>query len=212
MTPLAPDRAALVDVSAAIAARDGSTLASALERARDAVPAEAVEEVLLQSYLFLGFPAALTAMAAWRDLTGPAARAADELAPDGSLDAWTARGQEICRRVYGPSYDRLRENIANAHPALDRWMIAEGYGKVLGRPGLDLATRELCIVALLAVSAREPQLHSHLRGALNAGADREAIGAALGAGLRLVDDARWKERAEDLWKRVRARHEREGAR
>ncbi len=46
----------------------------------------------------------------------------------------------------------------------------KGYGKVLGRPGLDLATRELCIVALLAVLRTPRQLYSHLRGALNAGA------------------------------------------
>jgi hypothetical protein len=52
-------------------------------------------------------------------------------------------------------------------------MIVEGYGKVLGRPGLDAGdVRELCIVALLAVAGRAAQLYSHLRGALNAGARR----------------------------------------
>jgi 4-carboxymuconolactone decarboxylase len=64
----------------------------------------------------------------------------------------------------------LRQNIRALHPALDAWMITDGYGKVLSRPGLDLRTRELCIVAACAASAQQRQLHSHLHGALNAGA------------------------------------------
>ena len=54
-------------------------------------------------------------------------------------------------------------------------MVTEGYGKVLGRAGLDLATRELCIVALLAPQDAGPQLYSHLRGALNVGAAPEDV-------------------------------------
>ena len=38
-------------------------------------------------------------------------------------------------------------NIKALHPALDTWMIVDGYGKVLGRPQLDLARRELCVIA-----------------------------------------------------------------
>ena len=49
-------------------------------------------------------------------------------------------------------------------------MVLEGYGKVLGRPGLDLPRRELCIVAACAATDQDRQLHSHLHGAINAGA------------------------------------------
>jgi 4-carboxymuconolactone decarboxylase len=66
-------------------------------------------------------------------------------------------------------YDRLRVNIRGLHPELDDWMIVEGYGKVLSRPGLDLPRRELCIVAACAASEQARQLHSHLHGALNVG-------------------------------------------
>jgi 4-carboxymuconolactone decarboxylase len=62
---------------------------------------------------------------------------------------------------------------------MERWMVVEGYGKVLGRPQLDLPTRELCIVALLAVLGMPRQLHSHLRGALNAGATLEEVEVAM---------------------------------
>ena len=77
--------------------------------------------------------------------------------------------------MYGGQYEKLRANIAALHPDMERWMVREGYGKVLGRPGLDLATRELCIVALLAPQDAGPQLYSHLRGALNAGADEALV-------------------------------------
>ena len=60
-------------------------------------------------------------------------------------------------------------------------MIVEGYGKVLSRPALDLARRELCIVAACAASRQERQLHSHLHGALHAGASKAAITDTLGA-------------------------------
>ena len=61
-----------------------------------------------------------------------------------------ARGEATCAAVYGAMYETLRENIRALHPALDEWMITEGYGKVLSRPGLDLPRRELCIVAACA--------------------------------------------------------------
>lgn len=212
MSALAPDVSALVAVSAAMAAHDGGeALATAFERAEARARPEQVEEVLLQGYLFLGFPAALTAMASWRERAGPTGHGAGEdPAAEEDLPRWTARGEEICRIIYGASYDRLRSNVARSHPALDRWMISEGYGKVLGRPGLGLVARELCIVALLAVSAREPQLHSHMRGALNAGAPPAAVEAALNEGLQLVRNDAWQGRAKALWERVRARHEARG--
>jgi 4-carboxymuconolactone decarboxylase len=73
----------------------------------------------------------------------------------------------------------LRQNIRALHPALDAWMITDGYGKVLSRPGLDLKTRELCIVAACAASGQQRQLHSHLHGALNAGASTAEVEDAL---------------------------------
>ena len=58
-------------------------------------------------------------------------------------------------------------------------MIVEGYGKVLSRPGLDIATRELAIVAFLTVDNRPKQLMSHIRGALRVGVTTAQIGATI---------------------------------
>ena len=138
-----------------------------------------VEEIILQSYLFAGFPRALNAMRAWRAVSGSAAEGDDDEASVDDLDAWRERGEENCAIVYGDHYERLRKNIRQLHPALDEWMIVDGYGKVLSRPGVDLRTRELCVVAACAVSGQQRQLHSHLHGALNAGASAATVGAVL---------------------------------
>jgi 4-carboxymuconolactone decarboxylase len=160
----------------------------------------AVEEALLQSYLFLGFPAALTALAEWRELTDT--RPAPET-DTGDPSEWRLRGEAVCRIVYGPAYDKLRDNVRRVHPVMDDWMIQEGYGKVLARDGLDLETRELCIVAILSATGWEPQLHSHLRGAMHAGCSASSVSEALEAGLALADDETWRFDARSLWKRVR---------
>ena len=193
----------LVRLSAAVAAGDAETRIGAMRDARETSSSVAVEEALLQSYLFLGFPAALTALSEWRDLTGT--RPAPET-DSADPSEWGRRGEAVCRTVYGRAYEKLRGNVRRVHPAMDEWMVREGYGKVLAREGLDLGTRELCIVAILAATGWEPQLHSHLRGALHAGCDPASVAEALEAGLGLNRAPAWCDGARLLWKRVRGRY------
>jgi 4-carboxymuconolactone decarboxylase len=200
---LAPGRAALVRVAAALATRDRDRVSRALGRAAREADAAGVEEVLLQSHLFVGFPDALEAMALWRELGMQAAPA--PAAEEPAL--WARRGPEVCARVYGASYPKLRRNVQTIHPELDRWMVEGGYGRVMGRPGVDLATRELCIAALLAVWDAPRQLHSHLRGALNAGAAPGEVEAALEIAAEYLDAERGAE-VRTLWDRVAASHDR----
>lgn len=208
--PLATRRRRLVRLSAALASDDDRRRDEALDRAAEAVSSGVleqgeVEEALLQSYLFLGYPTALAAMEAWRDRAPEAPPEADPLAEPGETVAWRERGEEVCRRVYGRAYGRLRRKVRALHPALDRWAVTEGYGKVLGRAGLPLVDRELCVAALLAVRGREPQLHSHLRGALEAGAAPGTVEAALGLALEATDRAGREASAREVWRRVRRR-------
>ena len=197
-------RRALVRLSAALAAGERARWIEALRTAIDEAPPTAVEESLLQSYLFLGFPAAVAALADWRHLTGT--RPMSESVADASdLAEWRERGEVVCREVYGRAYEKLRGSVRLVHPAMDDWMICEGYGKVLSRDGLDLATRELCIVAILAATRWEPQLHSHLRGALHVGCSPSAVEDALEEGIATTADEVWRDRARALWRRVRDR-------
>ncbi len=168
-------RWALLHVAAALATRDASLLRAAMEAARDGAETNEVDEVILQSHLFVGFPDALNALGLWRAVSGTEAPPSAGEDPAG----WDARGERVCAAVYGANYDKLRINVRQLHPDVDGWMVTGGYGRVIGRPGLDLATRELCIAALLAVWNVPRQLHSHLRGALNAGASVAEVDEAV---------------------------------
>lgn len=137
-----------------------------------------VEEVILQSYLFCGFPRTLNALSAWREIVplAPVDRGGSSSLDhimrqdtENSLESYYSEGEISCRRIYGKSYERLRGNIRALHPDIDYWMIVEGYGKVLSRPALPLEYRELCIVSACAAAEQLPQLRSHLRGAINLG-------------------------------------------
>lgn len=170
---------ALVRLSGVIAAGTEPQMRDALVRAATECRPEWVEEVVLQSYLFAGFPRALNAAREWRRISGRRAPATDEGEDFGKAAHWRAEGEKTCATVYGPFYERLRHNIRELHPALDAWIIVEGYGKVLSRPALDLKRRELCIVSACATARQDRQLHSHLHGAIHAGASPAEVAAAL---------------------------------
>jgi 4-carboxymuconolactone decarboxylase len=190
----------LVRTAAVIAAGDEPAIRAALADASEAVRSEWVEELILQSYLFCGFPRSLNAMREWRRLTGDAVAAEVD---DGDAAEWRRRGEETCQLVYGEMYERLRVNIRGLHPELDEWMIVEGYGKVLSRPGLDLGRRELCIVAACAASGQDRQLHSHLHGARNVGVAVEVVTQALNALAGVVSESRMAT-IRLLWRRVQS--------
>jgi 4-carboxymuconolactone decarboxylase len=196
--------ASLIGLAATVAIGNEADVRAAMAVAARSVDPTWVEELLLQSYLFVGFPRALNATREWRKASGIAAPLADEGAEVGNVEEWTLRGAATCAIVYGSMYAQLRANVRSLHPALDVWMIVEGYGKVLSRPGLDLKRRELCIVAMCAVLDQERQLHSHLHGALNAGASHAEVAGALAAVEPILGASRMR-RINMLWARVRSR-------
>ena len=171
----------LVRLSAVVTAGSETQLRAVIAEAVGVVRPSWVEEVILQSYLFGGFPRALNAMREWRRASGELAPVEDETAGIEHAAAWERDGERTCAAVYGRFYERLRDNIRDLHPALDAWMVVDGYGKVLSRPELDLRRRELCIVASCALGRQDRQLHSHLHGALHVGAHPEELTAVLEA-------------------------------
>lgn len=170
VAPLEAGLRHLVRIAGAIAGSPEGQVRAVMSDALDSVDPVAVEEIILQSYLFAGFPRALNAARAWRAVSERPAPEVDSESLVANLDMWRDVGERTCAIIYGESYEKLRDNVRQLHPALDEWMIVDGYGKVLSRPGVDLRTRELCVVAACAVSGQQRQLHSHLHGALNAGA------------------------------------------
>jgi 4-carboxymuconolactone decarboxylase len=181
---------ALVRLSAVIAAGSESAVRRSLAVAARVTPAAHVEELVLQSYLFCGFPRALNAAREWRRVSPVPAPTSDEAEDLSRTEEWRERGERTCEEVYGRMYEKLRLNVRDLHPALDSWMVLEGYGKVLSRQGLDLPRRELCIVAACAATDQDRQLHSHLHGALNVGVSPELLADAIDALEETIGAAR----------------------
>jgi len=208
--PLDVVTAALVRVAAALAEGELGVLRDRLAAARSAgVPDLWVEELLLQSLLVVGYPLTLVAFAAWRELAGPLPVAGngegggEELAHE-EWTSWAKRGAVVCAEVYGRAYHKLLLNLRALHPALEDLVLVDAYGKLIGRPGLDLKRRELCTVAAIAVLGTARQLHSHLRGALNSGATRAEVEAV----LELIDadlDPAHRRSAREQWEDVKGR-------
>src|SRR5438093_3389485 len=199
---------ALVRAAAALAEGHITELEQRFRDARAAgVPDLWVEELLLQSLLVVGYPLALVAFGVWRDVTGPIAgggdSAGEELAHE-DWQAWAERGAQVCATVYGRAYHKLLVNLRSLHPALEDLVLVDAYGKVIGRPGLDMKRRELCTVAAIAVLGTAQQPHRHSRGALNTGATHAEVEAV----LELVEpdlDPEHKRRADAQWQDVRGR-------
>jgi 4-carboxymuconolactone decarboxylase len=213
--PMTPELEILIQVHGALGARDPQALESALSALAPRLPGGgidvlALEETLLQAVLFVGFPQALGAVGVWRRVSGHTPRdpegeqrgPRDESVPP--REGWEVRGTRVCRAVYGPQFEGLRANITALHPALDRWMLEDGYGRVLGRPGADLALRELAIVAILAVQDVPVQLHSHLRGALRQGVSFDTLERVLGLVEPWIATAGARDRVKETWRKLRA--------
>lgn len=201
--PLDEATRALVALAAAIAQGEEPEIRDSVNEAVAAgVPPAWGDELLLQSVLMVGWPRSLVAAALWRKAVDAPATGDDGDLHYADHQEWTRRGEETCRVVYGDNYAKLRQNVRTLHPALDTWMLTEGYGRTMSRPGLDLMRRELCVVAQTAVLNTPRQLHSHLRGALHAGASAEAVEAALAVVNSFVSYEDWKA-IKELWEQVR---------
>jgi len=185
MASFAPERfivpRTLAMFAASIAAADDDAMSAALQLGqKHAIDRQCHYEVVLQSYLFLGFPRMLLAVEVLnRDLPMAGRRSVPEVSNDGELRSYFANGTALCREIYGSAYEPLKARIESMAPEVFRWMIVEGYGKVMSRPGLGKIEREIAGVAFLIMDGYEQQLFSHMRGALNVGAPAELLSAMI---------------------------------
>lgn len=199
---------ALVAMCAAVGARNRAGMANTMDQAAAAANPDDAEEALLQSYLFVGYPIALQALSMWRERTG---REPPAPSPKDPPSTWRKRGEAVCEQVYAGQYKRLRGNISKLHPDMERWMLEEGYGKVLSRPQLDLKVRELCIIGVLVGLDAPQQLYSHLRGALNVGATPDEVELAVDIACG-QSSLTAKDNARKVWRDLKAkRNEERGA-
>jgi 4-carboxymuconolactone decarboxylase len=193
----------LVSLAAAIAVGEEPAMERAAGAALEGgVPPSWVDELLLQSILICGWPRGLTGARVCRQAGFHLDSSAEDATDYARHAEWKIRGEATCRTVYGETYEALRRNIHALHPGIEAAMIVEGYGRILGRPGLDLARRELCTIGQIAVQRARRQLRSHLKGALNAGASIMAISEVLDMVGPMIPGKEWDETLI-LWERVR---------
>jgi alkylhydroperoxidase/carboxymuconolactone decarboxylase family protein YurZ len=192
---LDPRTLALVRVAIAIARGSEGPLQDRMRAARAAgVPDLWMEELLLQSLLNVGYPLALSAFGMWQEVRGGVVDGGESL-QHGDHDRWAGRGQELCSEVYGRTFHKLLLYLRSLHPALEALVVVDAYGKILGRPGLDAARREMCTLAAITMLETPRQLHAHLRGALNMGWKREDVDTV----LALAEQELTTERALRVW-------------
>ena len=77
--------------------------------------------------------------------------------------------------MYADKSEDLKTRINEAHPLMARWMIREGYGRVLSRAGLNGYERELLALSSLLALGVSPQVKAHIGGAFNLGASKRQI-------------------------------------
>lgn len=86
------------------------------------------------------------------------------------------RGLAKLREVDGEAGERVLQSLDGIAPDFARYLIEFPFGDIYSRPGLDLRSREIAVVAaLMALGNAAPQLQVHIRGALNVGVSRTEI-------------------------------------
>ncbi|MCX5827708.1 MAG: carboxymuconolactone decarboxylase family protein [Deltaproteobacteria bacterium] len=86
------------------------------------------------------------------------------------------RGWEKLKEVDGEAGERVVDSLKDIAPDFARLLIEFPFGDIYSRPGLDLKSREIAVVAALtALGNAVPQLKVHIHGALNVGCTRQEV-------------------------------------
>jgi 4-carboxymuconolactone decarboxylase len=91
-------------------------------------------------------------------------------------DARYEKGLALQKRLFGEGIDRMYAQSPPDRLHIQRYLSANCFGDYLTRTGLDLKTRELLTLAILAcLGGCEAQLAGHVAGNLAAGNDRQTM-------------------------------------
>ena len=86
------------------------------------------------------------------------------------------RGWEKLKEVDGEAGESVIASLKDIAPEFADLLIEFPFGDIYSRPGLDLKSREIAVVAALtALGNATPQLKVHIHGALNVGCDPEKL-------------------------------------
>jgi 4-carboxymuconolactone decarboxylase len=86
------------------------------------------------------------------------------------------RGLAKLKEIDGQAGENVIESLRDIAPDFARLLIEFPFGDIYSRPGIDLRTRELAVVAALtAMGNAAPQLRAHIHGARNVGCSQQEI-------------------------------------
>lgn len=86
------------------------------------------------------------------------------------------QGLAKLREIDGEAGENVIASLADIAPDFANYLIEFPFGDIYSRPGLDLRSREMAVIAALtAMGNAQPQLKVHLGAALNVGVSRTEI-------------------------------------
>jgi len=87
------------------------------------------------------------------------------------------RGLQVLEELHGDQVgEAMVQEMADVCPDFCTMTVEWALGGIMARPGLDLATRELLLVASCATRGNaEPQLRAHMESARKLGVSREQM-------------------------------------
>lgn len=85
------------------------------------------------------------------------------------------RGLEIRKLLSGDRFGKASSALAELAPDLEDMLNEVVFGRVWGRPGLELKLRSVATIASLMSLQRLPQLKAHIANGLNAGLTKQEI-------------------------------------
>ena len=86
------------------------------------------------------------------------------------------KGLAMLQQVDGRGGEAVVESLQDIAPDFARYLIEFPFGDIYSRPGLDLKSREIAVIAALtALGNATPQLKVHLAAALHVGCTRQEI-------------------------------------
>ncbi len=192
-----PDQALVTTFAALVKSPELGSSALALLAQQKCDPAR-VMELVLQSFLFAGFPRCINGLVSFRRSFGEAVPSKHVQAAD-SLSL-REKGLTLFQRIYGHNTQKVLAALDECHEELQDWILEDAYGKILSRPALEPSVRELCAVAGLLVSGDMRQLSSHVRGALNCGASAVGVRSTINNTSFLYPEERHRTALEVLSK------------
>ena len=90
------------------------------------------------------------------------------------------RGAQLIERMMGPEQaERVRQAWRQICPDFEKYVVEFLAGEIWSRPQMDLRTRSLIVLSVLAAMGRWRGLELNIRMALNNGATRQDVVEAL---------------------------------